>query len=314
MLKELIGIPKGWDSNSIDAPECWIYSLSRKVLSELDSTITPGAGKVTPIEDLALSESCARYCHRDNAPIAEALDSGRGFAIVDRIPVDRYTLDEAKAAYWLIGQSIGIPMKQNMRGTLLYDVRDTGADVRKGVRFSVTNAESTFHNDNAFGATVPDVVGLLCVRTARSGGRSQLVSAYAIHNELLKNHPEVLGTLYENFYFDCRGEHAPDEPPVSQTQVFHWDGRDLTNRYLYYYIQVGHEKMKRPLDSKQENALEVLEELLRRPEFSVEFTLRPGQILFVNNRRILHNRTAYQDFSDPERRRHYVRLWLNWRQ
>ena len=102
MLKELIGIPKGWDSNSIDAPECWIYSLSRKVLSELDSTITPGAGKVTPIEDLALSESCARYCHRDNAPIAEALDSGRGFAIVDRIPVDRYTLDEAKAAYWLI--------------------------------------------------------------------------------------------------------------------------------------------------------------------------------------------------------------------
>ncbi len=220
MLKELIDTPKGWDANSIDAPECWIYSLSQEVLSELDSALAPGTGKVTPIEDLALSKSSARCCHRNFAPVTEALDSGRGFAIIDRVPVDRYTLDEAKAAYWLIGQSVGFPMKQNMRGTLLYDVRDTGADVRKGVRFSVTNSESTFHNDNAFGATIPDVVGLLCIRTARSGGRSQLVSAYAIHNELLKNHLEVLETLYEDFCFDCRGEHAPDEPPVSQTQVF----------------------------------------------------------------------------------------------
>src|SRR5918911_340137 len=89
------------------------------------------------------------------------------------------------ALYWLVGQLLGRPFVQNVQGTLLYDVRDTGQDVRYGARFSVTNAESSFHTDNSFGDTVLDYVGLLCLNAARSGGLSQLVSGYAVRDELL---------------------------------------------------------------------------------------------------------------------------------
>ena len=87
----------------------------------------------------------------------------------------------------------------------------------------------------------------------------------------------------------------------------------MTLRYLYYYIQVGHERAGEPLTVEQRNALEVVEALLRRADFRVEFSLRPGQMLFTNNRWILHNRTAFEDDADPDRRRHYVRLWLRYR-
>ena len=46
---------------------------------------------------------------------------------------------------------------------------------------------------------------------------------------------------------------------------------------------------------------------------SIDFTrflVEPGQIYFLNNRWILHNRTAFEDDPEPGRRRHLVRLWL----
>src|SRR5205807_6187336 len=104
--------------------------------------------------------------------------------------------------YWVVGQLLGHPFEQNVQGTLLYDVRDTGQDLTKGARFSVTNYESSFHTDNSFGETVLDYVGLLCLQTAKAGGLSQVVSGFAAHNELLEHHPDILPTLYQPFHVD----------------------------------------------------------------------------------------------------------------
>ena len=90
-----------------------------------------------------------------------------------------------------------------------------------------------------------------------------------------------------------------------------WDGRELAMRYLHYYIRVGHELVERPLSPEQERALETVEALLEREDLRASFHLEPGQMLFTNNRWILHNRTAFTDFEEPEQRRHYVRLWLS---
>ena len=240
----------------------------------------------------------------------DALNSGRGFAIIERVPIERCSVEEALSIYWLIGQFLGKPMEQNIEGTLLYDVRDTGQNVAQGARFSVTNAESSFHNDNSFGELLPDLVGLLCLHTAKSGGQSQLISGYALHNELLENHPDALETLYQLFCFDRRGQFKVGESPTSQFPIFQRSGDELTVRYLYYYIQVGHERAGKKLTPDQKKALEIVEGLLSRTDFRVEFNLQPGQMLFTNNRWILHNRTAFEDHTDPERRRHYVRLWL----
>ena len=175
----------------------------------------------------------------------------------------------------------------------------------------MTNAESSFHTDNAFSDQVPAIVGLLCLQTARSGGQSQLVSAYALHNALREGHPGVLEALYDLFSFDRRGQFRAGEDSVRPAPVFRWDGQDLHMRYLHFYIQVGHQEAGNPLTPEQTGALEALEALLRQPEFRVTFDLKPGQMLFTNNTWILHNRTAFEDHAEVERQRHYVRLWLN---
>src|SRR5262249_8814266 len=136
----------------------------------------------------------------------------------------------ARAIYWLVGQVLGTPFAQNVQGTLLYDVRDTGQDVQYGARFSVTNAESSFHTDNSFGAEVLDYVGLLCLRTARSGGLSQMVSGLSVHDALRERDPAALETLYRPFHIDRRGGVRPGETPTTLAPVFQRDGRGLLLR------------------------------------------------------------------------------------
>jgi alpha-ketoglutarate-dependent taurine dioxygenase len=197
-----------------------------------------------------------------------------------------------------------------VQGTLLYDVRDTGQDFTKGARFSVTNYESSFHTDNSFGAEVLDYVGLLCLQTAKAGGRSHVLSGFALHNELLAQRPDVLAALYEPFHIDRRGGVREGDAPTVQFPVIHWDERELLFRYLRYWIEAGHEKVGRPLTAAQVTALDVLDEFLKRPDLRAEFDLKPGDMYFINNRWTFHNRTAFEDYPELERRRHLVRLWL----
>ena len=217
---------------------------------------------------------------------------------------------EAVGCYWLLGQLLGEPFVQNVQGTLLYDVRDTGQDVASGARFSVTSYESSFHTDNSFGDSILDYVGLLCLKTARSGGISQNVSGYAVHNSLLREHPDVLALLYQPWHVDRRGGFREGESPTVRRPIIEWENGGLVIRYLRYWIEVGHEKAGEPLTAEQRRALDVFDAVLARPELRVEFSLRPGQAYFINNRWILHNRTAFVDHPEPELRRHLVRLWL----
>jgi hypothetical protein len=126
---------------------------------------------------------------------------------------------------------------------------------------------------------------------------------------LIEESPEILETLYANFSFDRRGQFHPGEPELMVAPVFRWDGTELDTRYLHYYITEGH-RAGEPLSVEQNTALAKLVEIVSRPEMRVSFALRPGQMLFTNNHWILHNRTAFEDHPDPEKRRHYVRLWL----
>ena len=312
---------RAWTACTIDTPTSWYYTLSKdshfafealiKSLQHDSRTGTEISIK-EPLFDTQLESdiSMRSACQECLEPIQNALNAGRGFAIIEPVSIESATVREKKAIYWVIGQFLGTPFAQNIEGTLLYDVRDTGRDVAKGARFSVTNADSSFHVDGAFADPMPDIVGLLCLRTAKSGGRSQLISAYAIHNELFGTYPDVLETLYGLFYFDRRGQFKQGDAPTCQFPIFHWEDQRLIMRYLHYYIKVGHNQVGQPLTPKQEKALKVLQMMLQRPDFRIEFSLKPGQMLFTNNRWILHNRTEFEDYLDPNLRRYYIRLWL----
>jgi len=244
-------------------------------------------------------------------PVLDALEAGRGFAIIEGpiLPVE-----EANLLYWIVGQSLGKPFIQNVQGVVLYDVRDTGQQVSQGARFSVTNYESSFHTDNSFGTEILDYVGLLCLQVAKSGGRSQILSGRAVYAELLARNPDALRTLGQPFHFDRRGGIREGEAPTVQFPIIDETQGQVLIRYLRAWIEAGHEKMGLPLSPAQLSALDTLDQCLAWPELRVEFDLKPGQMFFLNNRWILHNRTAFEDHAEPERRRHLVRLWLQARE
>jgi alpha-ketoglutarate-dependent taurine dioxygenase len=310
MLTKVIPGPRAWRADSLDAPAAWRYPLSDRCLTGLDATIQRLRREPRPTTEIHLSQTPCADLASELQPVRAALDAGRGFAIIDGLPFERYSPAEMQAIYWLVGQLLGRPAEQNTQGTLLYDVRDTGQDVRYGARFSVTNAESSFHTDNSFGEEPVDYVGLLCLHPARTGGLSQVVSLYTIHNQLLPEHRDLLAALYQPFHIDRRGGVRPGEGPTVRLPILHWDERVLTARYLRYWIEAGHEKAGAPLTAIQTAAMDALDRVARQPELRAEFALLPGDMFFINNRWILHNRTGFEDHPEPERRRHLIRLWL----
>ena len=313
VLNSVLADERGWTAETIDSADAWYTSITDDCIDELDNFLRSRNGDSESTTEIRIGDTDFPNCRKTLAPVLADLRTGRGFGILDRLPMERYTADGAQVMYWVIGQILGLPFEQDIKGSLLYDVKDTGQEVKEGARFSVTNAESSFHTDGAFNPDVPDIVGLLCLQTAKSGGESQLISGVALHNEILSNHRDVLENLYGTFCLDRRGQFLEGESPVTETPIFHWDGQELWFRYLHYYIQVGHELIDRPLTLQQLAALSAMEELIHQKKFQIEFSLEQGQMMFTNNRWILHNRTAFEDHQDVASRRHYVRLWLSMR-
>jgi alpha-ketoglutarate-dependent taurine dioxygenase len=303
---------RAWRAGTIDDPRGWYYPLSEPCLAPLREAARAGRGR--PVTDLRLGDDLRAAHAAEFRPVLDALEGGRGFAVIAAPPPDPSSPEESVALYWLAGQMLGEPMAQNVEGVLLYDVRDTGREVAQGARFSVTNYESSFHTDNSFGGDVLDYVGLLCLNPARSGGLSQVVSGCAAYDCLRRESPDVLDVLSRPFHFDRRGGVRGGEAPTARFPVLARTGRGPLFRYLRYWIEAGHEKAGEPLTREQVRALDVLDGVLARPELRAEFALKPGDMFFVNNRWILHNRTAFEDHPEAARRRHLVRLWLRARQ
>jgi alpha-ketoglutarate-dependent taurine dioxygenase len=310
MLTHPIHGPRAWRATSLDEPSAWYYPLSERCRAVLDEAVRRFGPEPQITTELSLPAAQAACLTDELGSVRAALERGRGFAIIEGLPCHQYTCAQQQVFYWLVGQGLGSPMEQNVQGTLLYDVRDTGQDVRTGARYSVTNAETGFHTDNSFGETVLDYVGLLCIQPAKSGGHNRVVSMYSAHNQLLAHHADMLPTLYHPFHIDRRGGLRPGDSCTIRRPILEWKAQELVCRYLRYWIEAGHEKAAQPLTAAQKEALDVLDEVLKDPELHAEMTLRPGEMFFINNRWLLHTRSAFEEHPEPERRRHYVRLWL----
>jgi alpha-ketoglutarate-dependent taurine dioxygenase len=251
-------------------------------------------------------------CHAAMAEVRRILKHGVRFAVVDRLPVEELSKAEAETVYWLLASIVARPVAQKLDGTMIYDVHDTGQQALpgSGIRPDKTNIEIRFHIDNAYNTTPPEIVGLLCLRTARSGGVSRVLSFHTVHNELLARHKAVLPRLYQPFWFDRQREFFPGEPDTFFAPVFEDDGEELKARFSVHQINSGYAMQGRPLDNEGAAALAATLEVFEDPNLSIDFEFRPGEIQFVDNRTLGHSRTEFEDWPDPERRRHLVRIWL----
>jgi hypothetical protein len=177
------------------------------------------------------------------------------------------------------------------------------------VRGYMTRAELTPHCDSG------DTVGLLSVRPAKSGGLSQIASAMSIHNEILRNHPELLEPLYRGFRHNIRGNGPKGEwenVTRHRVPVFSYHKGRLSSRFNLKAMLTAEELPDvEPLSDLERRAIAKVAELAMRPDLRLDAMLRAGDFQLLNNHMILHTRTAYEDYPEPDRKRFMIRAWVN---
>ena len=187
---------RGWLAQDIK-PSDWTVNLDEVAAAEIRSMIDLMHDQPLPTilrrpDQFAIPHLTSAY-HQ----LKSICSQGIGFAVLDRLPIDEFDIDDIVAVYWTLGHLIGRNVAQKWDGTMIYDVTDTGKKFGYGVRGSATNVELGFHTDNAFGVRVPDYVGLLCKYPADSGGVSRFCSLYTVHARMEARFPTELRRLYE---------------------------------------------------------------------------------------------------------------------
>ena len=300
---------KRWRSDRLDG-RAGRLALPDAVIDELDATRRYVRENPLPILAVDTRDFVLDATKKLGRTIRTELESGYGFVLVNRLPLEGWTRDESIAAYWLLSSCIARPVSQSWDGKLVYDVRDRGRPPGNGVRPDVTNAGQNYHTDNSYNDRPPHVVGLLCLQTAKRGGTSGVVSFAWAHSEMRRRHPEHLERLYQPYYFDRQHEHADNEHRITHHPLFERAGDRLIARLSYRHVMSGHRMAGVELDEPGRVALDTFESILNEPGVGTTFEFEPGQIQYVNNLALGHRRTAFEDFPEPERKRHLVRLWL----
>lgn len=243
--------------------------------------------------------------------ISKHLHSGAGFIVLRGLPFDGWTDEEASMLYWGLGTYLGRPLPQNRAGERVYLVQDTGATLMEA-RGSKTNLGMIYHTDSAsaFVGSRPDILALMCLRKAVSGGESLMVSGHTAYNILLATRPDLVEVLYGEFLFDRSKDTAEGEDPVSRGSVFTDTDEGVHIRYNRLHIELGHHLSGSPLAALQREALDAFDAILNDPANAIDFTMEPGDVFFADNNAMLHNRNAFTDATEVDNRRCLVRLWL----
>jgi Taurine catabolism dioxygenase TauD, TfdA family len=239
--------------------------------------------------------------------ILKELLEGRGFVLLRGLPVERMTREEHAIAYLGLGSWLGSFRSQNAKGHLLGHVKDLGLDIRDPrVRYYQTNRGLEYHTDSV------DVVGLLCLNAAKSGGESYLASSMTVYNEVLARRPDLLPALFEPFPTDRRGEVPEGMQPWFDIPVFNWHAGRLSCIYVRQYIESAQRNFPeaRRLTRAQREAMDLVDELCNDPAIHLSMDFRPGDIQLLHNHQILHSRADFENWPEPERHRHLLRLWL----
>ena len=296
--------PAGWSKEDLAGSTDWIYALDDIDIAELDNAVAAIERRQLPLIELRRQDFELPTLGRTLEKIRHELCEGAGIKLIRGVPVHRYTRLQSAIAYLGIGTHLGVPVSQNAKGHILGHVKDLGnrSLENAGDRGYQTHDKLPFHSDSC------DVVGLLCLHHSKSGGASTVVSTIQIYNEMLAREPEFVRALAEPIYRDRRGEIPAGAKPHYAVPVFNWH-----EGYLSVmsggYIRSAQRFQELPRHSETlVGALDMFNQLAR--EFCFHMDFRQGDIQLLNNAVTVHSRTEFEDYPEPERKRHLLRLWL----
>lgn len=309
--QQAVGAPvdcaAAWQGRDMPALDAMAYHLSSEEVQEVQAAVLAASNLGREVRELTAADFPLPLLSQQFPRWREAITNGVGFQVLRGVPVADWTAAESELFFWCFGLHLGRPGEQNPDGHLLGHVTDTGAQAEEEmVRLYKTSANIDYHCDAA------DVVGLLCLKKAKSGGQSRIVSSVAVFNELCRRRPELVPRLFEPFNLDIRdkevneaGSHLPI-PPCRYA-----DGVLRTFYHADYFRSAVRHDDVAPLTELEQDLLDTYEAIAMEEGMYLDMDLQPGDIQLLSNHSNLHARTEYTDYEDPAERRHLLRLWLS---
>lgn len=297
---------KEWDRSAVEA----LVELSGKsefsspeALARTAQAIRTQTGRALQVGALSLPQSLSNLVRA----VREALLEGYGFVVLTEFPISEVGYPATAKSFAVFSSLVGSLRSQNAQGHLLGHVRDVGADSKDpNTRIYQTNKRQTFHTDST------DAVGLMCINAALQGGQSMLVSGEAVYREFNRRRPDLRARLFEPVATDRRGEVPEGEKPWFEIPVFSWFEDKLTALYQRQYIESAERFVGAPVISEQtREAFDLLDEIMNDSDMFLAMDFQVGDMQFVHNHSLLHDRTAFVDHVEPERRRHLLRTWMS---
>ena len=298
----------------IDKKKTWTKNLSsdsNEFLVDLDDNVI---GELLQKRDLLDQHNIQHFTHLKTQiqHIKQAiLIQGCGFCIINGTNFTAFDKHELSNIHILISKIFGELLIQNKQGEQTVEVKDLGKTLSTGGRYHHTKEGGSYHTDGChIFENPPDYVGLLCLNPAKNGGVSKFISAYTIHNKLQED-KNLLRILYEKFYMDKRNENQADETPTQFVPIFTYNNGKLNCRCCQReLIDSGYEKMNKPLTEYQKNALDNLDKLLANENLAVSYLLKKGDMMYSNNKWLIHDRTDFEDSDDENLKRALLRTWI----
>ena len=304
-LPPLIRDRSAWFGPDLD-PADWIEVLSPGELAEIETAGRRLADREVDWTNFRADDFPLPTLKPRLERIRDEILEGRGFVLLRSLPVDDWGKKLSAIVFLGLGRHLGSFRSQNRDGHLLGHVKDLGlSSSDPNVRIYQTRERQHYHTDSC------DIVGLLCLHTAKSGGLSSLVSSTTIFNQMRERRPDLARVLFDPIETDRRGEVPAGQLPYFRIPVFNWYAGLLTAIHQRSYIESARRFPDVPaLTPLQIEAIDLFDQLSDDPALRLQMELSAGDMQFVHNHPLLHDRTAFEDWPEPERRRHLLRLWL----
>ncbi len=296
-------VPAAWRGSDLRERDDWCDRLTPSEVDELERAVLAARATGKPTQALTARDLPLPTLATKIARWREEVARGRGFLVIRGVPVDRFSSEDAERFFWGLGLHLGAPGAQNQEGHLLGHVRDHGVDFESGARGYRTRMRIAYHCDAA------DLVGLLCLQTAKEGGGSRIASSVTVYNEILRRRPDLALRLYRPFRLDTRSEGGLRHFPVYPCRYA--DGELRTFYHSDYFRSVSRHPDAPPLTAEDNELLDLYEEIASSPDVYFEMDFERGDIQLLSNHTQVHSRTAYVDDEDPEKKRHLLRLWVS---
>ncbi len=305
-FSQVVG-PQVWRGPDMaERSEEWIYEMNAADNADLKAATAAAMATGKDILEIEADDFPLPHFGAKLSEMRAEMLHGRGFKLLRGLPIKDRPIKEVAFMYWGVGAHLGYAVSQNAKGHVLGHVKDLGLDYADPLaRGYQTSARLPYHTDYS------DLVGLLCLKTARSGGLSSIVSSSALFNHIMTKRPDLGAALMQPFYRTRWGEVGSDRPAWIEVPAFNTFEGGVSTSYVRSAVRKAQLMPEVPrVTAKQEEAMDYMDELAGSPEFHLDMALQVGDLQFVNNHYIMHSRTAYEDQEDWLEKRHLMRLWL----